>query len=87
MNAWLDPTDLAQHLEVRRKVAEVAHDAVCVANTHDPAGATWKGGMSATFATHVGSLPRTQKVADLILAREQGKDYDSAAFDAYLEMA
>lgn len=31
--------------------------------------------------THVGSLPRTQKVVDFIFDREKGKDYDQAAFD------
>ena len=32
--------------------------------------------------THVGSLPRTQKVVDFIFARENGQDFDQAAFDA-----
>ncbi|WP_217806530.1 cobalamin-independent methionine synthase II family protein [Planktotalea arctica] len=32
--------------------------------------------------THVGSLPRTQKVVDFIFARENGKTFDQAAFDA-----
>lgn len=32
--------------------------------------------------THVGSLPRTQDVVDFIFARENGQDYDQAAFDA-----
>lgn len=31
--------------------------------------------------THVGSLPRSQAVADLIFAREQEQDYDQAEFD------
>jgi len=31
--------------------------------------------------THVGSLPRTQKVVDFIFAREQGEEYDQSAFD------
>ena len=31
--------------------------------------------------THVGSLPRTQAVVDMIFARENGEDYDRAAFD------
>ncbi|WP_299547174.1 cobalamin-independent methionine synthase II family protein [uncultured Tateyamaria sp.] len=32
--------------------------------------------------THVGSLPRTQKVVDFIFAREREEAYDQAAFDA-----
>ena len=32
--------------------------------------------------THVGSLPRTQDVVDLIFARENGAAYDQATFDA-----
>lgn len=34
--------------------------------------------------THVGSLPRTQEVVDLIFAREHGKAYDQADFDAVM---
>lgn len=37
--------------------------------------------------THVGSLPRTQDVVDFIFAREHGKDYDQAAFDACMTAA
>lgn len=37
--------------------------------------------------THVGSLPRTQDVVDFIFAREQGQDYDQAAFDAAMTRA
>lgn len=37
--------------------------------------------------THVGSLPRTQDVVDFIFAREQGQDYDHAAFDAAMTRA
>jgi len=37
--------------------------------------------------THVGSLPRTQDVVDFIFAREQGKPYDPAAFDAAMTAA
>jgi 5-methyltetrahydropteroyltriglutamate--homocysteine methyltransferase len=37
--------------------------------------------------THVGSLPRTQEVVDFIFAREHGKDYDQAAFDACMTAA
>ena len=32
--------------------------------------------------SHVGSLPRSQKVVDFIFAREHGKEYDPDAFDA-----
>lgn len=34
------------------------------------------------LATHVGSLPRSQKVVDFLFARERGEAYDIAAFDA-----
>lgn len=37
--------------------------------------------------THVGSLPRTQKVVDFIFARERGESYDQAAFDAAMAEA
>ena len=37
--------------------------------------------------THVGSLPRTQDVVDLIFARENGADYDPATFDATMTAA
>jgi 5-methyltetrahydropteroyltriglutamate--homocysteine methyltransferase len=37
--------------------------------------------MSRIKTSHVGSLPRTQDVVDFIFAREQGKAYDSEAFD------
>lgn len=43
--------------------------------------------MSKILTTHVGSLPRTQEVVDFIFAREHGKDYDSAAFDACMTAA
>ena len=39
------------------------------------------------LTTHVGSLPRTQEVVDFIFAREHGKDYDAAAFDAAMAQA
>jgi len=38
--------------------------------------------MARVLTTHVGSLPRTQEVVDFIFARENGADYDQAAFDA-----
>jgi 5-methyltetrahydropteroyltriglutamate--homocysteine methyltransferase len=34
------------------------------------------------LATHVGSLPRSQQVADFLFARERGEAYDITAFDA-----
>ncbi|WP_224825500.1 cobalamin-independent methionine synthase II family protein [Cognatishimia sp. MH4019] len=43
--------------------------------------------MTSIKTTHVGSLPRTQKVVDFIFAREHGKDYDQAAFDATMAEA
>jgi len=39
------------------------------------------------LTTHVGSLPRTQKVVDFIFARENGDDYDAAAFDTAMTQA
>ena len=41
----------------------------------------------AVKTTHVGSLPRSQEVVDFIFAREQGKDYDPASFDAAMTSA
>ena len=43
--------------------------------------------MSRIPTTHVGSLPRTQKVVDFIFARERGEAYDAAAFDAAMAEA
>ncbi|MEM6729435.1 MAG: cobalamin-independent methionine synthase II family protein [Pseudomonadota bacterium] len=37
--------------------------------------------------THVGSLPRTQKVVDFIFARENEEPFDAAAFDAAMTEA
>ena len=37
--------------------------------------------------THVGSLPRTQDLVDLIFARENGAAYDQATFDATMTAA
>lgn len=39
------------------------------------------------LTTHVGSLPRTQDVVDFIFARENGQDFDQAAFDACMTSA
>ncbi len=43
--------------------------------------------MSNILTTHVGSLPRTQKVVDFIFARENRKPYDAAEFDACMTAA
>jgi len=43
--------------------------------------------MSKILTTHVGSLPRTQKVVDFIFAREKEQPYDQAAFDACMTSA
>ena len=43
--------------------------------------------MSKILTSHVGSLPRSQEVVDYIFAREQGRDYDQAGFDACMEAA
>ncbi|TNF17951.1 MAG: epoxyalkane--coenzyme M transferase [Rhodobacteraceae bacterium] len=43
--------------------------------------------MNRVKTTHVGSLPRTQKVVDFIFARERGEDYDTAAFDTAMTEA
>ena len=43
--------------------------------------------MTKILTTHVGSLPRSQKVVDFIFARERGEDYDQAAFDACMHDA
>ena len=37
--------------------------------------------------THVGSLPRSQRVVDFIFARERGEPYDQAEFDACMKAA
>ncbi|WP_108859148.1 cobalamin-independent methionine synthase II family protein [Ruegeria sp. Alg231-54] len=41
----------------------------------------------AVKTTHVGSLPRTQDVVDLIFARENGEPYEATAFDACMTAA
>ena len=43
--------------------------------------------MSEILTSHVGSLPRTQKVVDFIFAREHEKPYDQAEFDAAMAEA
>ena len=43
--------------------------------------------MTKILTTHVGSLPRTQKVVDFIFAREKGEAYDQDAFDAAMTEA
>lgn len=41
----------------------------------------------AVLTTHVGSLPRTQKVVDFLFARERGEAYDQDQFDATMTEA
>jgi len=43
--------------------------------------------MTRVLTTHVGSLPRTQKVVDFIFAREREENYSEAAFDAAMAEA
>ncbi|MCP4817593.1 MAG: cobalamin-independent methionine synthase II family protein [Shimia sp.] len=43
--------------------------------------------MTKILTSHVGSLPRTQKVVDFIFARENAQPYDAAAFDAAMTEA
>ena len=43
--------------------------------------------MTKILTSHVGSLPRTQKVVDFIFARENGEDYDRAGFDGCMTAA
>ena len=43
--------------------------------------------MSNIRTTHVGSLPRTQKVVDFIFARERNETYDQSAFDTCMTEA
>jgi len=43
--------------------------------------------VSTIRTTHVGSLPRTQRVVDFIFARERKEPYDEAAFDAAMTEA
>lgn len=43
--------------------------------------------MTKISTTHVGSLPRSQPVVDLIFARENGETYDQAAFDTTMREA
>ena len=39
------------------------------------------------LSTHVGSLPRSQPVVDMLFARERGQPYDPAEFDAVMAAA
>jgi 5-methyltetrahydropteroyltriglutamate--homocysteine methyltransferase len=43
--------------------------------------------MTRILTTHVGSLPRTQKVVDFIFARERNEPYDQSEFDAAMSEA
>ena len=39
------------------------------------------------LTTHVGSLPRNEKLSELLVRREAGEDYDKTQFDAAMEQA
>src|SRR5262247_2320992 len=39
------------------------------------------------LTTHVGSLPRNQKLSDLLIAQEAGEKYDQREFDAEMDKA
>ena len=41
----------------------------------------------AVRTTHVGSLPRTQAVTDLLFARERREEYDQSEFDRVMTEA
>lgn len=43
--------------------------------------------MSRILTTHVGSLPRSQRVADLLFARERGESYDQGDYDRAINEA
>ena len=43
--------------------------------------------MTRILTTHVGSLPRSQAVVDLLFARERGETFDQASFDATMAEA
>src|SRR6516164_8375242 len=39
------------------------------------------------LSTHVGSLPRNEKLSDLLMAQEEGKDYDPKALSTEMDQA
>ena len=39
------------------------------------------------LTTHVGSLPRSETLSDLLIRREAGERYDAAQFEAEMEKA
>ena len=43
--------------------------------------------MAKILTTHVGSLPRTQEVVDLIFARENGDTFEPQGFDQAMKQA
>lgn len=43
--------------------------------------------MARILTTHVGSLPRPQRVADLLFGREKGLPFDATAYDATMREA
>ena len=67
-----------------RSIWHPAHDLLVSLQTYADQGAE---PMTRIKTTHVGSLPRKQKVVDFIFARETRQDYDSAAFDAAMTEA
>lgn len=69
---------------MRHIIWHTAHDLLVSLQTYADQGAA---PMTRIKTTHVGSLPRTQKVVDFIFARENRQDYDSTAFDAAMTEA
>ena len=43
--------------------------------------------MARIHTTHVGSLPRSEPVTEMLLQREQGQPYSRAAFDVVMAQA
>ena len=39
------------------------------------------------LTTHVGSLPRNEKLSDLLMAQEEGKDYDPKVLSSEMDQA
>jgi 5-methyltetrahydropteroyltriglutamate--homocysteine methyltransferase len=44
-------------------------------------------GKHTILTTHVGSMPRSQEVVDMLFAQDKGEPYDQAAFDATMKTA
>src|SRR3954462_5109445 len=45
------------------------------------------GSRDRILTTHVGSLPRNEKLSDLLIKQEAGKPYDQKEFDAEMDKA